>query len=382
MKRDMLLGSEAVAFGVKLARVGVIPAYPITPQTHIIETLSEMIDKGELDARFIRVESELSAAAAALGASSAGVRTFTATSSHGLALMHEILHWIVGARLPVVLVNANRAIGSPWNIWTDQSDSMAQRDLGWLQVYCETAQEALDTVLQAFFIAEKLLLPFMVMIDGFILSHTLEEIVIPSQEEVDDFLPSYEPEFFLDVRNPMSFGNPARGEIFYLLRKDIQQTMEKSFGLIEYTHNLFKDKLGRSYGLTEAYRLEDAEVVFVVSGALTGTVRVAVDRLREKGFKAGLLKIRYFRPFPGEDVRNYLSNREHVIVLNRALSFGSSGQLTQEIRNVLYGCDGAPPKIYDYIISLGGKEVFVEDIVDLALSVDTLEEGKIIFKNN
>ncbi len=381
MRRDMLLGSEAIAQGVKLARPRVIPAYPITPQTHIIEVLSEMIDNGELKAKFIRVESELSAAAAALGASSAGVRTFTATSSHGLALMHEILHWIVGARLPIVLVNANRAIGSPWNIWTDQSDSMTQRDLGWLQVYCETAQEALDTILQAFFVAERLLLPFMVMIDGFILSHTLEELDIPSQDEADAFLPPYEPEFFLDVKNPMSFGNPARGDIFYVLRRDIQETIENSFGLIEYVHARFKEKLGRSYDFVERYRLDDAQVAFVVSGALTGTVRVAVDKSRREGVKAGLLKIRYFRPFPAKMVSESLKEIKHVVVLNRALSFGVSGQLTQEIRSALYLTHNRP-KIYDYVISLGGKEVFVDDIVKLARSVDKLQEDRVIFRDD
>ncbi len=377
--KEMLLGSEAIAMGVKLARPKVIPAYPITPQTHIIEVLSEMIDSGELDATFIRVESELSAAAAALGASSAGVRTFTATSSHGLALMHEILHWIVGARLPIVLVNANRAIGSPWNIWTDQSDSMAQRDLGWFQVYCETSQEALDTILQAFLVAEASLLPFMVMIDGFILSHTLEELDIPSQEDADKFLPEYKPQYFLDVKNPMSFGNPARGDIFYLLRKDIQETFEKSRALIEHTHKRFKEIFGRSYGFTEGYRLDDAQVVFAVSGALTGTVRVAVDRLRKEGIRAGLLKIRYFRPFPDWEIKQKLSGVEKVVALSRSVSYGSAGHIAQELKAAFYN-EKERPRIYDYIISLGGKEVFVDDIISIAKRTNELPEDKIIWR--
>ena len=379
MNKDMMLGSEAVALGVKLSRPKVISAYPITPQTHIIERLSEMVDGGELDASFIRVESELSAISAVLGASQAGVRSFTATSSHGLALMHEVLHWIAGSRLPVVLVNANRAIGSPWNIWTDQTDSMSQRDLGWMQVYCETAQEALDTVLQAFYVAEKVLLPIMVMIDGFILSHTLEEVIIPSQKQADAFLPIYEPEYFLDVDNPLSFGNAAKGDVFYYLREDMQRSMEASFGVIREAHNKFDEIFGRKYDIAERYYLDDAEIVFVIAGALTGTIRVAVDKLRALGIKAGLLKIRYFRPFPSDIVKNLLKSKEHVVVLNRSVSFGSAGQLAQEIKNALY-YESSKPKIYDYILSLGGKDVFVEDVVNLAKNVENLKTSKILWR--
>ncbi len=379
MIKDMLLGSEAIAEGVKLAKPKVIPAYPITPQTHVIEVLSEMIEKGELNAKFIRVESELSAAAAALGASSAGVRTFTATSSHGLALMHEILHWIAGARLPVVLLNANRAIGSPWNIWTDQTDSMTQKDLGWLQLYCETAQEALDSIIQAFYVAEKVLLPFMVMIDGFILSHTLEPVIIPSQEDVDRFLPEYKPEYYLNVENPMTFGAAAKGDIFYNLRKDIQKTMENSFYVINEAHKKFKEIFGREYGVIDCYRLDDAEISFVVTGALTGTVKVAVDKLRDKGIRAGVLKIRYFRPFPKREIVKKLKNVEKLIVLNRSVNFGSAGSITTEIKDAFY-YEENKPVIYDFIISLGGKEVFVEDIIELAENVDKLNKNQILWR--
>ncbi len=379
MKKEMLLGSEAIAKAVKMAKPKVIPAYPITPQTHIIEVLSEMVDKGELKAKFIRVESELSAAAAALGASSAGGRTFTATASHGLALMHEILHWIVGARLPIVLLNGNRAIGAPWNIWTDQTDSMTQRDLGWLQLYCETAQEAFDSILQAFYVAEKLLLPFMVMIDGFILSHTLEQVVLPSQEDVDTFLPEYKPEYFLNVDNPMTFGAAAKGDLFYLLRKDIQKSFERSFNVIEECHRKFNLIFKRNYNLIENILTEDAEIVFVVAGALTGTVRVAVEQLREKGIKAGILKIRYFRPFPKKEVVESLKNANKIIVLNKSLSFGTSGTITQELKDSFYYSE-EKPDIYDYIISLGGKDVFIEDIINLAENIDKLDKYKILWR--
>ena len=379
MKKEMLLGSEAIAEAVKMAKPKVIPAYPITPQTHVIEVLSEMVDRGDLKAKFIRVESELSAAAAALGASSAGVRTFTATSSHGLALMHEILHWIVGARLPVVLLNANRAIGAPWNIWTDQTDSMTQRDLGWLQVYCETAQEAFDTILQAFFIAERLLLPFMVMIDGFILSHTLEQVLIPEQEEVNKFLPEYKPEYYLNVDNPMTFGAAAKGDLFYELRKDIQKSMEKSFEIIEECHRRFNFIFKRNYHLAEKIEIEDAEIVFVVAGALTGTTREAIKKLRDEGIKAGILKIRYFRPFPKDIAVESLKDTKNVIVLNKSLSFGASGHLTQEIRDAFYGIDNKP-EIYDFIISLGGKDVFIEDLVSIAKNINKFEKNKILWR--
>ncbi len=379
MKREMLLGSEAIAEGVKLSRPKVIPAYPITPQTHVIEVLSEMIDRGELDAKFIRVESELSAAAAALGASSAGVRTFTATSSHGLALMHEILHWIAGARLPVVLLNANRAIGSPWNIWTDQTDSMTQKDLGWMQVYCETAQEALDTIIQAFYIAEKLLLPIMVMIDGFILSHTLEPLDIPDQEDVDKFLPPFNPPYYLDVENPMTFGAAAKGDLFYNLRKDIQKSMERAFDIVEEAHRKFNLIFKRNYRLTHPYKIEDAEIAFVTCGALTGTVKVAVDKLREKGIKVGVLKIRYFKPFPKEEVVEYLKNIKKVIVLNRSVNFGSSGSITQEIKDAFY-YESIKPEIYDYIISLGGKEVFIDDLIDIVNNLNKFDKKTILWR--
>ncbi len=379
MKKEMLLGSEAIAEAVKMAKPKVIPAYPITPQTHVIEVLSEMVDKGELNAKFIRVESELSAAAAALGASSAGVRTFTATASHGLALMHEILHWIVGARLPIVLLNANRAIGAPWNIWTDQTDSMTQRDLGWLQVYCETAQEAFDSIIQAFYIAERLLLPFMVMIDGFILSHTLEQVIIPNQEDVDRFLPPYKPEYYLNVDNPMTFGAAAKGDLFYSLRKDIQKTFERSFEVIEECHKKFNLIFKRNYKLVENYFTDDAETIFVVLGALTGTVKVAVEQMRKEGFKVGILKIRYFRPFPKNEVIKFLKNAKNIIVLNKSLSFGSSGTITQEIKDSFY-YSNKRPKIYDVIISLGGKDVFVEDIINLVKNTDKLPTDKIIWR--
>ena len=362
MTRDMMTGSEAVAYGVRLARPHLIFAYPITPQTHIVETLSETAPSW--GGRFINVESEFSAIASCLGAVSAGSRAFTATSSHGLLLMHEVLHWVVGARMPMVLVNANRAVGSPWNIWTDQSDSLAQRDTGWVQIYCETCQEAMDTVIQAYYVSEKLLLPVMVMIDGFILSHTMEEVEVREQDKVDQFLPPYEPQFRLDVDNPRSFGNAALPDDYYQLRKGIQETFMSSLDLFEDCHSAFKRIFGVTYDLIEGWRCSDAETIFMVSGALTGTTRVAVDMLRHKGKKVGLIKLRVFRPFPYHAVRQVIGGGQRVIVLNRAVSYGAQGTLTQELRSAFYRIDHGP-EIYDVIISLGGKEVFPETLVEI-----------------
>ena len=367
MKREMLLGSEAIAEGVKLSKPGVIPAYPITPQTHIIEVLSEMVDNGEINAKFIKVESELSAAAAALGSATAGVRTFTATSSHGLALMHEILHWIPGSRVPLVMVNANRAIGAPWNIWTDQTDSMTQRDLAWLQVYCANSQEALDTIIQAFYISEKILLPVMVMIDGFILSHTMEAVEIPEQQTVDSFLPEYRPELFLTPEKPYTFNAAAKGDIFYILKKDIQKTLENSFDTIEECHKKFKNIFNREYKLIHSYNIE-ADTVFLVCGALEGTIKVAIDKMKAQGKNVGLVRLRYFRPFPYKELREILKDKKRVIILNKSMSYGANGHITQEVKSALYN-SGINPEIYDIIVSLGGKDIFPETLINIVESL-------------
>jgi pyruvate ferredoxin oxidoreductase alpha subunit len=362
MGKDMMMGSDAVAFGVKLAKPEVMFAYPITPQTHIIETLSEIADSW--GAKFVNVESEFSAIASCYGAVAAGSRAFTATSSHGLLLMHEVLHWFVGARMPLVMVNANRSVGSPWNIWADQSDSMAQRDTGWLQIYCETCQEALDTIIQAYYVSEKLLLPVMVMIDGFILSHTMEEVEVHDQGKVDAFLPPYEAQFKLDVDDPRSFGNATPPDNYYRFRKAIQRDLISGFKVLEDSHDLFADIIGTRYDLIEVYRCEDAESIFLVSGALTGTTREAVNMMREKGMKVGLVKLRVFRPFPKDALRQVLTADRSVIVLNRAISYGAQGTLSQELRSAFYNIPDRPD-IYDVIISLGGKEVFPETLMQV-----------------
>ncbi len=359
----ILLGSEAIAHGVRLSRPEVISAYPITPQTHIIETLSEMVDSGELDSRFIRVESEMSAIALMLGSVSAGSRSFTASSSQGLAMMHELLHWYAGARLPLVLVNSNRALGAPWNIWCDQSDSFSQRDTGWLQLYCETSQEALDTIIIAYRASELLMLPIMVMIDGFILSHTMERLMLPDQELVDGYLPPYRAPYRLDPGKPLTFGAAAQPDLFYELKKHLSGTMAEAGEVLNQCEAEFEKSFGRGYKAVMNCIEGDREspLAIVSCGALTGTVRVAVEELRQAGVAVDLIRLRRFRPFPGAELAAALKNKKEVIVLNRAVSYGAGGTLAQEIRAALYQLP-EPPAVYDVIISLGGREVFSETI--------------------
>ena len=369
--KDMLLGSEVVAHAVKLCRPHVIAAYPITPQTHIVETLSNMVESGELSSEYIKVESEMSAIASCYGAVAVGSRSFTATSSQGLAFMHEMLHWFSGSRFPFVMVNANRALGAPWSIWTDQSDSMSQRDTGWIQFYCETAQEIMDTIIQAYWISEKMMLPAMVMIDGFILSHTMEGLYMPDQSLVDHFLPAYKAPYLLDVQNPLSFGAATTGDSFYNFKKMIAKTMKSISSTLSEGYSFFNEVFERQYSNCEGYRVHDAETVLLTSGAITGTVRVAVDKLRDMGMRVGVVKLRLFRPFPKEQLIEVIGDARDIIVLNRAVSYGAGGTLTQETRAAFYNMR-ENVKIYDVIISIGGKEIYPETVVDIVLAKDKL----------
>ncbi len=365
-KKAILLGSDAIAHGVRLSRPEVISAYPITPQTHIIETLSEMVDSGELKSQYIKVESEMSAIAAVLGSVSAGSRSFTASSSQGLAMMHEVLHWFAGARLPLVLVNANRALGAPWNIWSDQSDSFSQRDTGWLQIYCETSQEALDTIIMAYKASEQLMLPIMVMIDGFILSHTMERLLIPEQEMVDNYLPAYRAPYRLDPDNPMTFGAAAQPDLFYEIKKTFSATMTEALTVLDQCQAEFAQKFERSYEPVMHCQEGDDEsdTAVLCCGAMTGTVRVAIAELNKNGTPTDLYKLRLLRPFPNRELGSALKDKKRVIVLNRACSYGVGGTLSQEVRAALYNLPQRPI-VNDVMISLGGKEVFPETIIKL-----------------
>ncbi len=372
-KQAILLGSDAIAHGVRLSRPEVISAYPITPQTHIIETLSEMVDNGELKSQYIKVESEMSAIAAVLGSVSAGSRSFTASSSQGLAMMHEVLHWVAGARLPLVLVNANRALGAPWNIWSDQSDSFSQRDTGWLQIYCETSQEALDTIIMAYKASEQLMLPIMVMIDGFILSHTMERLLVPDQQIVDDYLPTYRAPYHLDPDNPMTFGAAAHPDLFYELKKTLSETMSEALTVLDNCQVEFAQKFGRSYQpiMRCLEGSEKSDTAIICCGAMTGTARVAVADLNKSGTPTDLFKLRLLRPFPSQELCTALKDKKRIIVLNRACSYGVGGTLSQEVRTALYNLPQRPV-VNDVMISLGGKEVFPETIVEVVKNQEQL----------
>ncbi len=354
--RKVIMGNHAVSYGVRLARAEVISAYPITPQTQIVEMLSEFCSDGSLNARFIKVESEHSAMAACIGASSVGARAFTATSSHGLLLMHEMLHWASGARLPIVLANVNRALGPGWNVWNEQTDSLAQRDTGWIQLYCESNQEALDAVLQAFRIAEAVRLPVMIVLDAFILSHTEEPVDVPEQVEVDAFLPRYETGWRLNTEDPRAFNMLVPPEHYMELRLELQQAMDEVPQVARAVDEEFAARFGRRYEAVEPYRLEGAEVALVSAGASTGTARVVVDELRERGVPIGLLRLRRFRPFPAAEVCSLLRRVARVGVIDRNICFGQGGIFAAELKAALYRL-GRRPTVLDFIVGLGGRDI-------------------------
>jgi pyruvate/2-oxoacid:ferredoxin oxidoreductase alpha subunit len=365
---EVLMGNHATSHAVKLARVQVIAAYPITPQTQVVEELSEICARGELAAKFIKVESEHSAMACCIAAAQAGARAFTATSAQGLALMHELLFWAAYGRLPLVMTDVNRAMAPGWNIWTEQTDSLAQRDTGWIQLYCETNQEVLDTTLIAFRLAEQVMLPVMVVYDGFILSHTYEPAEIPDQKDVDRFLPPFEPKWKLDPAKPRTF-NPLTAQDCYMeFRHLMAEAHEQAKGAYREIAGDFAKRFGRRQEMVELIDAEDAEVLLVVSGSTTSTARVAVRELRAKGEKVGLLKMRMFRPFPEEALREALcggasKRAKKIAVLDRNISHGAGGIWAQEIRAALSGTPNAPA-IFDYHIGLGGRDVTPESITE------------------
>jgi pyruvate ferredoxin oxidoreductase alpha subunit len=359
--KKVIEGSHAVSYAVMLSRVQVICAYPITPQTHIVEMLSDLCSTGEMQAKFLKVESEHSAMAGCIGAYAVGIRAFTASSSQGLALMHELLHWAAGARLPIVMANVNRSLGAPWNIWCDQTDSLSQRDTGWLQFYCESSQEALDTVIQAYKISEKVSLPSMVVLDAFYLSHTFEPVNIPDRGRVDRFLPPYEPKYRLDPKVPRSFSGLTPPDLFAEMRYQIQEAMEEAKKVILHVDEEFDALFGRRYGLVEGYRLEDAELVLVTSGTAASTARDVIDQYRDNGKAVGLLKVRTFRPFPSEEIRKVLKGVSKVAVIDRNISFGMGGIFAEELKSV-YGNEEEGPIIFGYVAGLGGRDITKETI--------------------
>ena len=352
--KKVLMGNFAASHGVRLSRAQVVAAYPITPQTHVVEELSAMVARGELDAKFIKVESEHSALACCIAASVMGARAFTATSSHGLLLMHELLHWAAGGRLPIVMVAVNRAIAPGWNIWNEQTDTLSQRDTGWIQLYCASNQEILDTVIQAFKLAEAVKLPVMVIYDAFILSHTYEPVDIPDQKVIDGFLPPINNPEALKVGEARAFGSVTNPDFHMEFRLKMHETYQRATEKFREIDEEYAGLLGRGYGIVEPYLCDDAELVMITAGSLAGPTQMVVDGLREKGIKAGRVKLKMFRPFPTEELEKALKPAKKILVLDRNLSPGTGGIFAHEIRSALKG-DARP--VWGFVAGLGGRDI-------------------------
>ncbi len=361
-KKMVVTGDYAAAYGALLCDVDVVAAYPITPQTLIVEEFSNFVNDGITDAEFIMVESEHSAMSACIAAQAAGARTYTATASQGLALMHEMLFIASALRLPIVMPVVNRTVAAPIGIWCEHNDSMPQRDTGWIQMACEDNQEVLDMIIMAYKLGERkdVLLPVMPCLDAFILSHTVEPVDAPSSDEVADFIGKYEPHAMLDPDNPMAIGTFTPPEYIQELRYQNHVAMENAKKAIKEVTKEFASKFGRDYhGLIEEYKCDDAEVVLITVGTVTGTAREVVDKLRQQGKKVGLVKLRFYRPFPREELRNIAKNVEAIGVYDRAISYGSGGPLFIETRNALYGMD---VPVLNFLAGLGGRDVMTGDV--------------------
>ena len=351
-----LEGSQAVARAVALCRPKTVCAYPITPQTHIVEGLGELVRSGKLtDCEYINVESEMAALSVAIGSETAGVRSYTATSSQGLLYMMEAVYNASGMELPIVMTLGNRAIGAPINIWNDHTDAMSVRDAGWIMLFAETNQEAVDLHIQAFKIAEKVKCPVMVCVDGFILTHAYERIDLPTQEEVDDFLPPYDPHVSLDPKNPKAIGTMVPPGYFMEVRCLAHKKQIDALNVVECVGNKFKEKFGRdSGGLVREYNLEKAETVIVTMGSVAGTIKDTIDELNKKGGKYGVLSIVSYRPFPTEAIRKALKNAKTVIVLEKAFAVGIGGILFQEISLAL---KNTKTEVKSVVAGLGGRAI-------------------------
>ena len=359
----LLTGNHAVAWAARLARPKVVPVYPITPQTPVLEKIVEFQAEGAFDAEVITPESEHSVMAACIPASLAGVRVFTATASQGLLLMHELLHYASGARAPIVMANVNRTVASPWAFWPDETDSLSQRDTGWIQFYAESAQETFDTVLQSFRIAEQVLLPVMVNLDAFYVSHALEPVRVAAQELVDAYLPPFAPPHRLDPAKPESWGKVVTQDMYWRHRQALGAAMDEVPAVALDADREWSALTSRGYGLVERYRCEGARIVIVAMGSLCGTARVAVDTMRDHGIAVGLVKVRLFRPLPGDALRAALEGVPDVLVLDRNYSPGHGGVLHQELRAALYGMAGAP-RIHGYLAGVGGVNVSPQKIAE------------------
>jgi len=366
--KEFMTGNHAVASAVRLCRTPLIAAYPITPQTPIYEKLSEWEASGELKGIMMRTESEHSAMASCIAASLTGVRTFTATSSQGLALMHEMLHFAAGCRVPIVMANVNRVLAGPWGFWADQLDSLSQRDTGWIQFYCENGQEALDTVIQSYKIAERVYLPAMLSLEAFFVSHFMEVVDLPDQEQVDRFLPPMHLPHTFDIDKPGFLFPVVPSELYRKYKHMAQGSMDSVKEIATRVDHEFREDFGRGYGIIDPITLEDAEMVIVTAGSITSTARVTIKALREKGYRVGLLKLRLFRPFPTEDVQEVLKGKKKIAVIDRNISLGGGGIFCQELRAALVHSPDHP-LIYSYIAGIGGTDVTPEVIQGIALEV-------------
>lgn len=363
MKR-FLSGDEAFAEGVRLARPAVISAYPITPQTVVVERLSEMVESGQLDAHYVHVESEHSALSCAMGASATGVRTFTATSSQGLLYMAEVLTYAAGGRFPIVMMNANRATALPWNIYGDQRDSLALLDHGWIQVYAQDNQEALDLALMAYGVAEhpQVSMPVMVNIDGFALTHTYESVDIPTQQQADAFLPPYHTENRFDFQKPKNLGYSAGPEFNRYYQYQHHQDMVAAEAVIDEVEARFAQEIGRQYsGMVEGYRCQDARYVLVCVGSIAGLVRQVVDELREEGMPCGMARLRYVRPFPRRQLVQLLASAAAVGVLEKDISFGAEGTVYTNVNSALVQAGRSLPTV-NFVGGLGGDDITAAQI--------------------
>ena len=364
MSRKFLSGNEAFAEGIRLAKPDVISSYPITPQTIVVERLSEMVEDGSLKSEFIHVESEHSALSCAIGASAAGARAFTATSSQGLLYMAECLYYASGGRFPIVMMNADRSTALPWNIYGDQRDSLSQLDSGWIQVYAENAQEALDLALMSWRIAEdsRVSTPVMVNLDGFVLTHTYETVEIPDQAQADSFLPPFVTDNRVDFDNPKNMAFSAGPDTNYIFKYKAHTGMLAAKAVVRETESAFAEIFGRQYsGLLENYRTEDADFIIVTLGSIAGLCRETADRLRQQGIRAGVVRIRYMRPFPNAEIADALKNAKAFGVLEKDISFGNEGTVYTNVNSALQKAGIRIPGS-NFIGGLGGRNISAEDI--------------------
>lgn len=373
--REIMQGSIAIAETVRAAQPGVIAVYPITPQTHIVEHLARLVADGKLKSQCITADSEFSAASVLWGAVAAGVRSYTASASQGLLLMTEVIFNMAGTRLPAVFTAVNRSISPPINIQVDHQDSMILRDSGIIQLYVESIQEAVDTHIQAFKIAEdrEVLLPAMVCMDGWILSHAYEPVTLWKEEAVQEFLPPFDPVFKADPQNPVTFGALTDPDKIMEFKFMVHDALIRSKEKIKRVAREFQETFGSYYGdLIEETYTEDADIILVAMGSVVGTIKVALERMRQEGKKVGLVKVRSFRPFPDQELRSALSKAKLVLVLDRSFSCSSGGILGWEVKSCLYGQTG--PVVIDYAIGIGGREIFPETIIDLVNQSERLAE--------